>query len=102
MTDRAAALGGAHINGGTRYRVVHRTTYHYASLMTDGYTIAHLLPRDTPLQRVESAELIVDPPPSERDDSIDVFGNRVTQLGVHQPHELLVVEATSTVAHWRR
>ncbi len=89
---------GTAASGGGRYRVVHRTTYHYASLMTDGYTITHLLPRATPLQRVESAELVVDPAPSERDDTADVFGNRVTQLGVHQPHEMLVVEATSTVA----
>ena len=27
-----------------RYRVVHRTTYRYESPMTDGYTVAHLLP----------------------------------------------------------
>ena len=81
----------------TRYRVVHRTSYLYASEMTDGYTLAHLLPRETPRQHVEHAEVRVDPEPSQRDDYVDSFGNRVVQIGMHQPHAGLVVEATSEV-----
>lgn len=79
-----------------RYRVVHRTTYRYESPMTDGYTVAHLLPRDTPRQRVAESVVNVTPEPSERDEHVDAFGNRVTQFGVHHPHDELVVEAVST------
>ena len=65
--------------------------------MTDGYTVAHLLPRDTPRQRVAESVVNVTPEPSERDEHVDAFGNRVTQFGVHHPHDELVVEAVSTV-----
>ena len=64
--------------------------------MTDGYTVAHLLPRDTPRQRVAESVVNVTPEPSERDEHVDAFGNRVTQFGVHHPHDELVVEAVST------
>jgi transglutaminase-like putative cysteine protease len=80
-----------------QYRVVHRTTYRYELPMTDGYTVAHLLPRDTPRQRVAESVVNVTPEPSERDEHVDAFGNRVTQFGVHHPHDELVVEAVSTV-----
>jgi transglutaminase-like putative cysteine protease len=80
-----------------RYRVVHRTTYRYASPMTDGYTVAHLLPRDTLRQRVAESVVGVTPEPTERDEHVDVFGNRVTQFGVHHPHDELIVEAVSIV-----
>jgi transglutaminase-like putative cysteine protease len=80
-----------------QYRVVHRTTYRYELPMTDGYTVAHLLPRDTPRQRVAESVVNVTPEPSARDDHVDAFGNRVTQFGVHHPHDELVVEAVSTV-----
>jgi transglutaminase-like putative cysteine protease len=80
-----------------RYRVVHRTTYRYESPMTDGYTVAHLLPRESFRQRVAESVVDVTPEPSERDEHVDVFGNRVTQFGVHHPHDELVVEAVSIV-----
>ena len=47
-----------------QYRVVHRTTYRYELPMTDGYTVAHLLPRDTPRQRVAESVVDVTPEPS--------------------------------------
>jgi transglutaminase-like putative cysteine protease len=80
-----------------QYRVAHRTSYRYELPMTDGYTVAHLLPRDTPRQRVAESVVNVTPEPSERDEHVDAFGNRVTQFGVHRPHDELVVEAVSTV-----
>jgi transglutaminase-like putative cysteine protease len=81
-----------------RYRVTHRTVYQYHASMTDGYTVAHLLPRHTPRQQVEHSEVRLEPDPAERDDFIDVFGNRVAQFGIHGPHDGLVVEASSIVA----
>jgi transglutaminase-like putative cysteine protease len=79
------------------YRVSHRTSYAYAKPMTDGYTVAYLLPRPTPLQIVESAEVTVDPEPDERDERTDVFANRVLQIGMHHAHEALELHAESEV-----
>lgn len=80
-----------------RYRVSHRTRYEYGVPMADGYTVAHLLPRPTAHQVVESAEVAVDPAPDERAEHIDVFGNRVLQLGVHHAHDTLTLHAESEV-----
>lgn len=80
-----------------RYRISHRTTYEYGVPMADGYTVAHLLPRPTSLQVVEAAEVRVDPEPDERAEHIDVFGNRVLQLGVHHAHDSLTLHAESEV-----
>jgi transglutaminase-like putative cysteine protease len=79
------------------YRVSHRTTYRYARPMSDGYTVAYLLPRPTAHQVVESAEVDVAPIPDERAEHIDVFGNRVLQIGVHRQHDLLSLHAESEV-----
>lgn len=79
------------------YRVTHRTTYEYSAPMTDGYTVAYVIPRPTPQQLVERANVEVDPEPDERLEHIDSFGNRVLQLGVHHAHSSLTVEAVSDV-----
>jgi transglutaminase-like putative cysteine protease len=85
------------VDGSVGYRIVHTTTYDYEFPMSDGYTIAHLLPRPTPHQVVESAEVIVTPEPDERAEHFDAFGNRVLQVGVHRSHEALTLVATSEV-----
>ena len=81
----------------THYHVWHRTTYRYSRPMHDGYTVAYLLPRPTPFQVVERAEVEVDPEPDERSERIDVFGNRVLQVGVHHSHDSLTLHAESDV-----
>lgn len=80
-----------------RYRVLHRTAYSYGSEMLDGYSVVNLLARPTPFQTVVSSELHTDPDVDERDERTDVFGNRVVQLGVHRPHDHLVVDVTTDV-----
>ncbi|MEO6570486.1 MAG: transglutaminase family protein [Ilumatobacteraceae bacterium] len=82
---------------GRTYRVVHRTVYHYGSTMSDGYTVACLVPRPTQYQSVRDATVELHPPASEWDSYIDVYGNFVNQFGLHQPHADMVVEATSLV-----
>jgi transglutaminase-like putative cysteine protease len=80
-----------------RFRVVHRTVYEYGKPMADGFTTAHLRPRPTPWQAVESAVLAMEPEPDERIDALDVFGNFVTRFAVHRPHSSLVIESTVVV-----
>ena len=79
------------------FEVLHRTEYRYSRPMVDGYTVAHLLPRDTPHQRVLRAEVVVEPGADEQVEHVDVFGNRVVRLGMHRPHETLEVVARSLV-----
>ncbi len=43
------------------------------------------------LQVVERAEVEVDPAPDERAEHIDVFGNRVLQIGIHRAHDALTL-----------
>jgi transglutaminase-like putative cysteine protease len=80
-----------------RFRVEHRTEYHYSHAMADGFTIVHLAPRPTRWQQVESVDLRVDPQPDEMDFAIDQFGNAVTRFAVHRPHQALIVDGTSVV-----
>lgn len=84
-------------DGPVRYQVWHRTAYRYSRPVHDGYTVAYLLPRPTPHQVVDDAEVEVDPEPDERWERIDVFGNRVLQLGIHRSHDALTLHASSDV-----
>ncbi len=85
---------------GNRYRVVHRTEYEYGATMLDGYSVTSVLARPTPSQQVISSTVTTDPEADEYDDRLDVFGNRVVQLGLHQPHDGLVVEAVTEAVVW--
>lgn len=79
------------------YRVRHETVYEYSSDVTDGYSIAYLLPRDTPTQRVEESSVVSRPTADEYDERDDVFGNHIVQLGLHQPHDRFEVTSLSRV-----
>lgn len=79
------------------YRVSHRTTYQYGAPMTDGYSVACLVPRPTEWQVVHDADVHLTPDPTEWDSFIDAFGNLVHQFGLHSPHTEMSVEAVSTV-----
>lgn len=81
----------------TTYRVVHRTSYRYGASMTDGYTVACLVPRPTEWQTVVDADVRLVPEASERDSYIDAFGNLVNQFGLHVAHDQMTVEAASVV-----
>jgi transglutaminase-like putative cysteine protease len=80
-----------------RFTVVHRTEYQYGLPMSDGYTVTHLLPRDTPAQRVVSSEVHVTPDPDEYEEHADLFGNRVVRIGVHHAHDHLGVTGRCVV-----
>jgi transglutaminase-like putative cysteine protease len=79
------------------FSVRHRTEYRYGSPMADGYTVVHLLPRETPYQRVVSSEVLAAPDPDEVDEQIDLFGNRVLRFGVHHGHDRFGVESRCVV-----
>ena len=66
--------------------------------MTDGYTVACLVPRPTEWQQVVESVVTLDPAPSEHDSFLDAFGNLVHEFGVHELHRALSVTAESVVA----
>ena len=82
----------------TTYRISHHTTYTYGATMTDGYSVACVAPRETEHQRVVSSNVAVDPLPSETDETVDAFGNRVHQFGLHEPHDTMSVVGESEVS----
>lgn len=84
------------------YRVVHRTSYRYGATMTDGYSVACLVPRPTEYQVVHESGVVLLPAASEWDSYLDAFGNLVNQFGLHEPHTEMTVEAISVVEVSRR
>ncbi|MDM7829981.1 transglutaminase family protein [Cellulomonas edaphi] len=79
------------------YDLVHRTTYSYASPVTDSYGRTTMTPRDLPGQAVLATTVEVDPAPADSSTHIDYYGNRTTYYGVTLPHTQLVVTARSIV-----
>ena len=82
---------------GIRYRVVHETRYRYSSTVTTSHQLAHLKPRGTPWQNVQSHSVEIEPAPGERAEGDDYFGNGVLRFAVDQPHDELVVRSESLV-----
>ena len=76
---------------------MHSTEYIYGTAMADGFTVARLLPRNTPLQTVRTAEIEVTPSADEWEESLDPFGNRVVHFAVHHPHVALTVTSNLEV-----
>lgn len=80
-----------------RYEVRHRTQYTYGDQVTASYGWAYLTPRDLPDQVCRSTRVEVSPTAELISDSVDFFGNRASYFEVHEPHQQLVVTATSVV-----
>ena len=93
MTSSAAEAEPA----GDRYDVEHETRYTYRVPVSQSWQLAHLTPCELPWQRVVAHELAIEPPPDERHDTRDAFGNGVTHFGVHGPHPLLRVRMSCVV-----
>ena len=79
------------------YDIRHVTTYTYGGEMTYALCALRLLPRDARGQRVESAELVIDPQPARYEERVCFFGNRVAMATLAKPHRALRVEARSRV-----
>ena len=80
-----------------KYRVTHITELNYEARVGHCYNVARLLPRELPHQKVLSAALRVEPLPDDYDERLDYFGNRTAYFSIIQPHEQLLVTATSLV-----
>ena len=74
-----------------RYVVEHETRYAFAAPVSQSWQLARLTPRMLPWQRLVSHSLRIEPPPDERRDELDSFGNMVTHFGLHGAHRMLRV-----------
>ena len=74
-----------------RYHVEHETRYAYAAPVSQSWQLARLTPRMLPWQKLLAHSLQIDPPPDERRDELDSFGNTVTHFGLHGAHRVLRV-----------
>ena len=74
-----------------RYSVEHTTRYDYAAPAAQSWQLARLTPRALPWQQLLRHSLQVDPPPDERHDATDSFGNTVTHFALHGAHRHLRV-----------
>jgi len=75
----------------TRYAVEHETCYAYTAPVSQSWQLARLTPRSLPWQTLVSHSLQIEPPPDERHEAADSFGNTVTHFGLHGAHRLLRV-----------
>lgn len=80
-----------------RYRVIHRTTYHYSDEVTSSYGRGYLTPRETGWQHCESHQLVVDPAPADLATGRDQYGNVSSYFHVTSPHQVLTVTGLSVV-----
>jgi transglutaminase-like putative cysteine protease len=76
-----------------RYRVRHRTVYHYGGNVAHSHQLLHLAPRDSANQTCHSRTITLDPEPITCVEAIDAFGNFVTRLEYDLPHDRLEVLA---------
>jgi transglutaminase-like putative cysteine protease len=74
-----------------RYRVEHNTHYAYTAPVSQSWQLARLTPRSLAWQQLHAHKLVIEPPPDERHEAPDSFGNTVAHFGLHRAHRLLRV-----------
>lgn len=80
-----------------KYRIVHRTAYHYSTTVSLCHNLAHLRPRNLATQTCLGHRLDIDPLPMDFAEHTDFFGNHVSYFSIQQPHSNLTVTATSEI-----
>jgi transglutaminase-like putative cysteine protease len=80
-----------------KYRVCHTTTYDYESPVMHGRHVVRKRPRPMVFQEILQSSLSVSPTPVWTNQSSDYFGNFVDVVEVIEPHDRLVVTATSDI-----
>ena len=80
-----------------RYRVTHRTEYHYSDVVTSSYGRGFLTPRDSLRQRCVAHRLTIEPTPADSSTSRDTYGNISSYFHVTEPHNALTITSDSIV-----
>lgn len=77
-----------------KYQVSHTTKYSYTEPVPVCHNQVHLAPRTLATQTCTDFHLLVNPPPSQRGQRLDYFGNQVDYFCVDEVHRRLAVTAT--------
>lgn len=80
-----------------RYRLSHRTSYSYASMVDSAHHIAHLRAREFPGQTVGAIEVVAHPEPALAIQHVDHFGNHVGIYRIDAPHTRFDIEVRASV-----
>jgi len=84
-----------------QYQITHTTAYYYEELVSLSYNEGHLLTRSCQLplfqQECRSTTLVAEPLWNDHRERVDFFGNRVTYFTLREPHQQMVLTATSDV-----
>ena len=80
-----------------RYHIEHETRYVYTAPVSQSWQLARLTPRWLSWQTLLQQSIHIEPPPDERHDARDSFGNTVTHFGLHGAHRMLSVRMQCTV-----
>jgi len=81
-----------------RYQVLHETKYDYGSPVSLSQQQLHLSPRILAWQQIEEQRIEIAPTPNWRRDGWDAFGNPVTWIAFHAPHESLFIRSAMTIS----
>jgi transglutaminase-like putative cysteine protease len=77
------------------YRIRHRTTYHYEDPVSVSHHLVRLTPRNLLAQVCRETHISILPAPAVTATHNDYFGNIQTFFTLQEPHDSLVVEASS-------
>jgi transglutaminase-like putative cysteine protease len=80
------------------YDIRQTTTYTYGAPVSYAHHVLHLMPINRVRQRVHAAVLDVLPVPVERREGFDFFGNRLTWIGLEEPHDSLTIKVAARIA----
>ncbi len=78
-------------------QVRHETTTRYATRVEVACHVAYLFPQTNERQRLEECELDINPAPTKKTSSRDMFGNVRTCFALYAPHDELQVTSVSRV-----
>lgn len=81
-----------------RYHVLHETSYDYGSPISLSQQQLHLSPRVLPWQVVHEQRIEIEPVPTWRRDGQDAFGNPVSWISFHAPHDSLRIRSTMNIS----
>ena len=77
------------------YRVRHRTTYDYEDPVSVSHHLLRLTPRNLARQFCRETRISILPAPPVTTVHTDYFGNIQTSFTLQEPHDCLIVEASS-------
>jgi transglutaminase-like putative cysteine protease len=77
------------------YRVRHRTMYDYEDPVSVSHHLVRLTPRNLPGQVCRGTQISILPAPHVTTTATDYFGNTQTFFTLEEPHDSLIVEASS-------